>query len=225
MAGPSIRLPKSLKFLFMGMWKDVTVFQWQQLTDLYTSKGDDLITPTISILSGMTEAQVDSLPLSERNALAKKYDFVHTEPEAKPEKFIEVNGRRYKCVYDVRNIPAARYIEGKHFAQDPNGNLHKIAASMVLPMKRTFWGWRVEKYNAAQHEQYANDMLAAPITSVLGSVVFFCEVYKRSIKNLGGYLENQMKTIPGSKGIAQALGEVMDGITAFQLSQNTKELN
>jgi hypothetical protein len=177
-------------------WKDINVFQWQQIVNLFTKEQDltelDLAVKSVQIITGLTEYQIDSLAISELNPLLKSIDFIHEEIKPEPSKYIKVNGRRYKCIYDVRKIPAARYIESKHFATDVNNNLHRIAACLVMPMKKTLFGWRVDKYNASKHEDYAQDMLESPITSVLGSVVFFCLVYRNWIKVSKDYLVAEM---------------------------------
>lgn len=204
----------------MGMtWKNINVFQWQQIVNLFTKEKEltelDLAVKAVAIIKGMTEYQIDSLPISELNPLLKSIDFIHEEIKPEPAKFISINGRRYKCIYDVRKIPAARYIESKHFASDVNGNLHKIAACLVLPMKKTLFGWKIDKYDASMHDEYSQDMLEAPITSVLGSVVFFCLVYRNWIKASQDYLTQEMM----EKGITryqaellyQTLCDTMDG--------------
>ena len=194
------------------------------MCDLYTGDADDVKTPTIAILTGMTEAQVDGLTAEERQRYLDKFNFVHEMPQGQPRKFIAVNGRRYRCVYDVRQIRAARYIESKVFAQDPNGNLHRIAASMVVPQRRTWLGWRDAKYDATRHEQYAEDMLDAPIPAVLGSVLFFCDVYRKWMATSRDYLIRQMMTKmtkEEASEVYQGLLRVMDGTTTLSLSPNT----
>ena len=176
-------------------WNDITVFQWQQLMNLYKEEGNsnlDLIVRAGSIVTGKTEHEIDALTISQLNDLGRALAFVHTEIPAKPARFIKVNGRRYRCVYDVRKMPAARYIESKHFGQDLHNNLHRLAASMVWPQRRRLGFWVDAKYDAARHSEYAEDMLAAPITAVFGSVVFFCEVYLRSISNLKAFMVGAM---------------------------------
>lgn len=200
-------------------WKNVNVFQWQQIINLFTKEKElselDLAVKCVAILKGMTEHQIDSMPLGELNPLLKSIDFIHTEIKPNPENCIRVGKKRYKCVYDVRKIPAARYIESKYFAQDVNANLHRIAACMVLPMKKTIFGWRVTKYDASKHEEYAQDLLEAPITAVLGSVVFFCLVYRNWIKAIKDYLIAEMMTKGLTKYQAevtyQTLCEILDG--------------
>lgn len=201
-------------------WNDITVFQWQQLNDLFLAEHKDVTELDLSvkaaaICTGMTEHQIDSLSISELNPILQKIEFIHKEIKPQAAKYIDVNGRRYKCVYDIRKMPAARYIETKHFGKDVNGNLHRIAACMVLPMKKTFFGWKVAKYNAADHEQYANDMLEAKVINVLGSVVFFYQVFRLWTKSSKDYLTSQMMkggmTKYQAEVLHQALCKVMDG--------------
>ena len=200
-------------------WKNVNVFQWQQIVDLFTKSKDltelDLAVKCVAIIKGMTEHQIDSLPLGELNPLLKSIDFIHEEIKPHPEKFIKVGKKRYKCIYDVRKIPAARYIESKYFAKDVNANLHRIGACMVMPMKKTLFGWKVDKYDASKHEDYAQDLLEAPITAVLGSVVFFCLVYRNWIKASKDYLVAEMMekslTKYQAEVLYQTLCETLDG--------------
>lgn len=212
-------------------WKDINVFQWQQLNDLFLKSKDvtdlDLAISAASICTGLTEHEIDSLPVSDLQPLLKAISFIHEEIKPQPERFIKLKGKRYKCIYDVRKIPAARYIETKHFGKDVNANLHRIAACMVLPMKRTLFGWKVVKYDASKHEEYSQDILEAPIAEVLGSVVFFYQVYKNWIKSSKDYLIAEMMTKNLTKYQAemvhQSLCSIMDGYTKPNWLLHSKE--
>jgi hypothetical protein len=179
-------------------WKDVTVWQWQQIQNvsLKQVKGDtelDIAVKTLAILKNQTEAQIDSLSISELKKELEKIIFITTTmPEPKPKDFIKINGKMYRCIYDIKNLPYARYLESKHFGVDISNNLHKIAASMVMPMKLTWRGWKVAKYDASKHEEYANDLLEAPFQSVYGSIVFFCQIFVNSITSSRDYLKNKL---------------------------------
>ena len=209
-------------------WDKITVFQWQQIVETLKKPSEDVDTLIASIVFGKTEAQIDSLPLIEVKKLFSKLAFIQTEIMPTPLKYIYVNGKRYRCIYDVRQIPAARYIETKHFGNDVPNNLHKIAACMVIPQRKTWLGWKDEKYDASRHSDYAQDMLEAPITSVYGSVVFFYLVFRNWIKISKGYLKQEMT----EKGMTdfQAeqlyihLCESMDGFIKSQSLQSMKGL-
>ena len=124
----------------MGMtWEQVTVFQWQQLMNLFSqSDKDDLETVSIkviSIITGKTENEVMNLPLNKTIKLAKKIEFLKEDVPVKKVDYIKVKGKRYRCNYNIKDMEAARYIETKYFSGDFAGNIHKIAASMVIPQK------------------------------------------------------------------------------------------
>jgi hypothetical protein len=212
-------------------WSNVTVFQYQQINDIYANSKDltdlDLSIKVTSILKNMTEHQIDSLPVKELGPLLESIAFVHQEIQPQAVDRIKINGRVYKCIYDVRNIPAARYIESKHFSSDVMGNLHKIFACMVIPQKKTWFGWKDDKYDAGKHSDYAQDMLEAPIQSVLGSVVFFYQVYRLWIKNSRHYMVQQMmeQGVERKKAeeVHQVLCTIMDGYTKPNWLPSLKE--
>lgn len=194
-------------------WSNVTLWQYQQIQNVLSKKGDDteldLAVKTLAILTNRTEAQIDSLSIADLKEQLKGIDFVtKTKPEPKAKDFIKVGNKKYRCVYDIRQMPYARYIETKFFGSDITNNLHKIAASMVLPMKLTWRGWKVVKYDASKHEEYAQDLLSAPFESVYGSVVFFCQVFADSIVNLRAYFKEEM--IKSGMTEEQAEKTVMD---------------
>ena len=176
-------------------WKDVNVSQWQDLTKLYTEEGNtnlDLIVKSLCILMNKTEHEVDSFSMSQINDYAKQIAFTHEEVMPVAQRYIDVNGKRYRCIYDVRRMPAARYIETKVFTgmASVNEQLHKIAACMVVPQRKVLGClWYVDDvYDASKHSEYADNLLSASITDVLGSVIFFCNVYINSMYNLKTYL-------------------------------------
>lgn len=175
-------------------WSDINLFQYQQLVKALSIEDEiDKTVKLVSIVTGMTENQVLSLSIADFNKEKQKLNFLSEDIQDKPVNYINVNGRRYECIYDVRNIPAARYIESKVFGNDLVNNIHKIAATMVLPMKKTIFGWKRAKYNAANHEQYAQDMLEARFVDVYHSAVFFLSVYLNWIKVSQGYLMEELK--------------------------------
>jgi hypothetical protein len=205
-------------------WKDVTVWQWQQLQAITKKKDDtelDKAVKTLAILTNRTESQIDSLSISELNKELKAIDWISkTDANPKPVDFIKVNGKKYRCIYDVRLIPFGRYIESKFFSEDVVLNLHKIAASMVRPMKLTWRGWKVAKYDASKHEDYAQDLLSAPFEAIYGSVVFFCQVFSDSIKSSKDFMKEDLMKNGMTEEEAEMTMEVlcgaMDGFIRLQ---------
>jgi hypothetical protein len=213
-------------------WKDVTVWQWIQLQNVLLKKEEytelDIAVKSLAILTNQTENQIDSLKIKDLQKQLEEIRFItDTLPEPKPVDYIKTPGRRYRCVYDVKNIPYARYLETKFFGTDIGLNIHKICASMVMPMKLTWRGWKVASYDSAKHEDYAEDLLEAPFEQVYGSIVFFCQVFSDSIKSLAGYFKTEsMKagmTEEEAEKMAQDLCDATDGFIKLRSSLNTKK--
>ena len=173
-------------------WHTLTVRQAQDVERIRRAAKDedglDSETKLLAAITGRKQSEIDSLPWAEYVQLRKQLDFMENPIEGNPAKFIKVNGKRYRCIYDISKMPFARYIEGKQFNQDFIMNLHKIAASMVIPQRKTFLGWRDKDYNALDHAEYAKDMLDAPFLTVYNSCVFFYHVYRNWMEVSKGYL-------------------------------------
>ena len=215
-------------------WNELTVWQYQQIYPIVTKPEKDWTTldvesKLVGIIFNLTDTQVDSLSVSEFNNLKSKLGFLNDQIEGKPVKYTEVNGKRYRFIYDVQQIKAARYIETKVFSTDLVGNLHKLSASMVIPQRKTWYGkWVDNKYDAAKHSEYADDLQAAKFIHIYQSVVFFYQVYRNWIEVSQVYLVKQMMRQGMSMELAQkgvqTLCETLDGSIAPNLLPTTKIL-
>jgi hypothetical protein len=183
----------------------------------------------LAVISGLTEYQIDSLSIETLKEMRQDLAFLDEPIEGKPVDFIVVNGRRYRMNYDIKNMPAARYIESKVFSKDTLGNLHKIAASMVIPQKKTWFGkWVDDKYDASKHEDYAADMQEANFIHVYHSLVFFYQVYRNWIEVSRDYMKAEMMkagmTATQADSVVLLLCESTGGIIPPNLLPNTKIL-
>jgi hypothetical protein len=213
-------------------WNELTVWQYQQIYPIVTKPEKDwtnldVESKLVGIIYNLTDTQVDSLSIQQFNNLRATLTFLDDKIEGKPVKYTEVNGKRYRFVYDIQQIKAARYIESKVFSTDLVSNLHKLAASMVVPQKKTWYGrWVDEEYNAAKHSQYADDLQASNFIHIYNSVVFFYQVYRNWIEVSRGYLVKEMMakglTTELAQGVVQTLCETLDGSIAPNLLPSTK---
>ena len=225
----------------MKTWNDVSVSQWQQLIEL--SRQADLDEhergiETLSVLTGMTSNQISALDAITLAKKAAEISFVAEHPlNPDPVKIIAVNGRYYRVNDDAEKMPAGRYIETKYFAGDIEMNLHRIAAAMVIPVKRGKWfkGFPLVDgvFNPLDFEMYSADMADAKINDVLGSVVFFCAKLKTLILNSPDYWVEKLMMMmtptnpdPGmnyrliAKMAFQILCNNLDGFTTQRSSRN-----
>jgi len=202
-------------------WNELTLWQYQQLMPTITKPDKDWTeldteVKQLCIVTGLTEYQIDSLSITALKELRKELDFLDEPIEGKPVNYIEVNDKRYRINYDIKNMPSARYIESKVFSKETLLNLHKIAASMVIPQKRNWYGkWIDQDYDASKHEEYASDMQEAKFVDVYHSLVFFYQVYKNWIEVSRDYMIQEMMkakiTEKQAAMVVDLLSESMDG--------------
>jgi hypothetical protein len=213
-------------------WNNLTLWQYQQLMPIITNPEKDWTeldkeVKQLAVISGLTEYQIDSLSIETLKEMRQDLAFLDEPIEGKPVDFIVVNGRRYRMNYDIKNMPAARYIESKVFSKDTLGNLHKIAASMIIPQKKTWFGkWVDDKYDASKHEDYAADMQEANFIHVYHSLVFFYQVYRNWIEVSRDYMKAEMMkagmTATQADSVVLLLCESTGGIIPPSLLPNTK---
>lgn len=202
-------------------WNELTLWQYQQLMPTITNPDKDWTeldaeVKQLCIVTGLTEHQIDSLSLTALKELRKELGFLNEPIEGKPVNYIVTNGKRYRINYDIKNMPSARYIESKVFSKDTLANLHKIAASMVIPQKRNWLGkWVDQEYDASKHEEYAADMQEANFVHIYHSLVFFYQVYKNWIEVSRDYMTAEMMKAGMTKKeadmVVDLLLESMDG--------------
>ena len=223
------------------MWHKINVWQYQQIYNVYNSKDKYLTeievnSKLVSIVNDMTEAQVDSLTITQFNKLKKSILFLTQPIAGKPVKYISINKtKRYKINYDVSKMPFARYIESKVFSEDLYNNLHKLAATMVIPQKRILGIWFKQKYDASKHEQYSEDMLTARFIDVYHSLVFFYQVYRNWIEVSQDYMVSKLMqtgmTQDKAKEVVQDLCTTLDGnippnlLPSMKIAQLRKRMN
>jgi hypothetical protein len=205
------------------MWDKINVFKYQEIVRALEIKDDiDKACKLISIIFDKTIMEVESMSLETFLTYSNQLSFLKENIGGKPQKIIKCNGKRYAFVWNVKQLPAARYIEVKHFGVNMIDNLHSLFASMVIPMKRKWYGWVYEKYDASKHEVYANDILSANIQEVYSSVVFFYHVYRNWIEVSQDYL-NTRKDKNKLKEVVTLL-KFMDGSITPRLLPTTKIL-
>lgn len=214
------------------MWEKISVWQYQQIYNALNSKEKDstdldLEVKLVGIVNNMTEMQIDSLPLNEYKELSKTIAFLNEPIKGTPKKHIAISRtRRYRINYDISKMPFARYIESKVFSEDLYGNLHKLAATMVIPQKRKLGFWIDQPYDASKHQDYSNDMLEAKFIDVYHSLVFFYQVYRNWIEVSQVYLVSKLKTAgmeeDKAKEVVVNLCSIMDGNIQPNLLPSTK---
>ena len=208
-------------------WNKITVRHYQDMLPIIEEESFtelDKLVKIICVLTGLSETEVDSWPISKINEYRHLFEF-DFKKEAR--RRISVNGRHYRVNWQIDKLPAARYIEAKTFSgQGLFPNLHRLMASCVIPQRKVGWMYFDKKYNAADHEKYATDMLDAPFPFVYNACVFFYLVFKELTKGILSSSVSQLKdqmTKQDLTVLSQSLESITDGFTPLPLSQITSE--
>jgi hypothetical protein len=208
-------------------WNKITVRHYQQILPIIEEESFtdlDKLVKVICVLTGLSEDEVDSWPLSKINEYKHLFEF-DFKKEAR--RRIKVNGRHYRINWQIEKLPAARYIEAKTYAgAGLFPNLHRLMASCVIPQRLVLWMYFDKKYNAADHEKYATDMLDAPFPFVYNACVFFCSVLMGSIKSILSYSVEELKEMMSSQdltALTKLSESITDGFIPRPLSQITNE--
>jgi hypothetical protein len=169
---------------------------------------------------------MDQLSIGQLNDLFRKYADLFNE--VAPDKTMREwykDGIKYKLISDIRDINAGQYNELIHFSKggDIVGNLHRLMATLVMPMERKYFRWVAIKKD---HAKVSELMLDAPFHLCLKSAVFFCKVFTTSLKNLTPFLADQLMKEGMTKSEAleamEGLCSLMDGILMPSKSQTLK---
>lgn len=207
-------------------WNKITVRQYQNILPLITdeSLSDlDKLVKIISALTGYSEDVIDSWPVDKLHDYKHLFEF-DFKKEAK--KRVKVNGKYYRFNWEVNKLKAARYIEAKTFSGEGLfQNLHKVMASCVIPQRRVLGFYFDKKYNAADHDKYATDLLDAPFPFVYNACVFFCTLLMKWIDITLSYSEELKGKMTANQiaALRESLQSITDGYIARPLSQISSE--
>jgi hypothetical protein len=214
-------------------WKKVTLSHYQQIYPILKSDAEEWEKgiQIVGLLNDLTETQVDNLAANEYHKLRDAASFIFSEvPKGSLPKYIKGKKGKYKVVYDIEQMPFARYAEIKHFiGHDEDNfikNLHSLLASMVIPMKRVLGIWVEGKYDAKLHPAYADDLLYAKFSDAYYVSVFFYHLYRNWIAASQDYLENlfqQTMTQSQSQSLNQDLFRTLDGFSMLSELPTLKE--
>ena len=214
------------------MWNKISVKQYQQIFQIINEEDDGTqgLTKDMKILGvihNMTLEELDGFSVTDINEMRKGLKFLEEQPKPVKVKMVKVNGKYYRFQPNIKHLPFARYIEAKAFSEGIIENMHKIAATMFMPQKRTWYGLLVDdKYNASKHEQYANDLANANYAEVFFCFVYFYQVYRNWIEVSKDYMVKRMVNLGATKVealmVVKSLCDILDGNIQPNLLPNTK---
>jgi hypothetical protein len=158
----------------------------------------------VKVFTGYSQAKIENMRANKFNSICKRINHSFDKwnsglENGKPKKLILVNGKFYRLNYDIKQMVASQYVEAVTFAQNPIKELHKILATMAVPVRWSWGNWVEYPYKPEEHEKIAEQMLDAEYDDVYHALLFFWAVFDKSISSM------------------DTSGKVTEGLTAARL--------
>lgn len=211
----------------MNLLSQITVGQFQQLYAIEKQEGDEFekSLQRISVVTGMSERELDDMPIVKVREIANGIR-VATERAVLNNSavyFLKSGKKVYQVQYMISRMRSAQYTELQAWLQgDIIENLHKILASIVVPVRKWLWVYIPGKNDSLNHPEVSEDMREVNFNDAYGCVVFFCKLYAALIKDMRGYLEVQLvkkMSQEEARKLMEDLITVTDGFTTLSESQ------
>ena len=196
---------------------EITVGQFQELWKINKSDLDpeEKLTEMVAAISGKTTNEVDQLTVPEFNKLAKEVKEILSQPlpDSKPPKTL----CGYGITYEPARLNRGQYVTVLHFVKgDVVENCHLILASLTYDPK-------TGKHDSERHKEIAEQMQEAKLVDVYPATVFFCELFKVSMKSLQSYLVKELMTKGAKPGMAvEAVSSLMTGLDGFLMPSRSQ---
>lgn len=199
----------------------LTVGQFIQLYQISKTTDDDTekAIQSVSVATGKTVEEVENMPILEFKAIDRQVaSIINSRPlKGNPVSFLKSGRKLYQINYKLSTITAGQHTEVQYWLSNDDwvSNMDKILASIAVPVKRYLWVKLPGKNDSSRHEQVCEDMQQVDFETAYGCVVFFCKLFRDSIKATLPYLEEEMKKTgmnqTAAKKLQTDLIKVLDG--------------
>ena len=185
-------------------WSEVTLNEFIQLTQIIQSEipEDYQLSNIVSVLTGKTLNEIESLPLSEYKKLTSKLGFLNETPQRKETHSdrYEINGVTYDLKADLSNLTTAQYIDYLNYSKEDPIDQTKILSLFLVPTNHSYNdGYSIEKTISELGNINILDYLTINFYLRLQSVAFTLI--------LVDYLKNQLKTVKTSKSMRKTINQ------------------
>ena len=198
-------------------WKDVTVNQYQALTEIDKDKYKTDLGYSAAIIQVLCNLEgINDLPLSAVNDIAPLIKFLGDKPDQDKKDKIEINGVSYKWIESFNAITV-----GEAISVELPIELEELSVvlsyDVVLAVMLREEG---KDFNASEFNKNRQLFGSLPITEVLGNILFFLNGGQKSTKHLEDYLivpkimsTSQRKKLNRWKRLRKKIKEVINGLT------------
>lgn len=179
----------------------ITLGQYQEIYSINRSDIDDMdkIIQSMCVLTGMSEREVEELPIPEFNRIGKELAIINLEkfPEVKPPKYIRIGRQTYGWIHRPQDMQYYQYADIQAWIRGQAVlNQHKVIASLCYPVHR--YGPIVMKgrNDPKKHPEIAEKLLECKFWIINAICVFFCKSWSVSIRALVDSLVKDTQMTP-----------------------------
>ena len=187
-------------------WHEVNLRQLVELDQLRTREDLDdteLMTQTLSVLSGVHIDEVEALP---RNYLIGKYNklsWLDTYPETKPKRpRYRLKGKMYRITTNPASLSAGEFATLQTLTENGSmlENLHRIVACLMIEQRKVRLGWQDVRYNkvdAAEQFKIKSELVLnhMSVADCYPYALFFSKLLPELLKVSQTYLERTAKKL------------------------------
>lgn len=151
------------KISLKNSWSSITYSEFEELTQILAADipEDYKVVNLLSILSGLTTAEIESLPIRKIQSLLPYLDFLKTPPqETKHKDVYEVNGRKYILQAYIPAITTAQYLDYSNYMKEDK-DIIKLASCFLVPEGHEYNdGYNIEQVWLDINDMYFMDVKA-----------------------------------------------------------------
>lgn len=169
-------------------WSDISIAKFKDLKKVIEqTPEDDLVWALIGACYGMTEDEVNDLPIRTAEEYAKGVAFLNTEPRPSvAKKSYTLNGRKYITTMDFSRISTAQFIDFQQVWRDSAEHPERVLAICLIP--------EGHKYNDGYSTQEVmDDILTMSVPDSMGLSAFFFTLLQWSMKRTARTMSRQLK--------------------------------
>lgn len=191
-------------------YRNLPVGKYLEILSLSRDEGVDELdqqVKTISILTGLAEDEVLSLPIMEYRELASKTKFLEKEYEGNMvvAKSYKVGGFELVPVKDITKITTAQYVDYQTFSKEGDKFIVETLSTLLIPKGKKYNdGYEIADVHKAIRENLS-------VADVLSLCAFFLTKWVKSIKDFRTFSIKQVQKIP-DKEMREKLLKRLQGV-------------
>ena len=199
-------------------YRNLPIGKYLEILELSQDESVDALeqqVKTISILTGLTEDDVLSLPIIQYKELAGKTKFLEREYDGKLQvaKSYGLGGMELIPVKDFAKISTAQYVDFQNLSKEGDKYLVETLSTLLIPKgKKYMYGYEIEDVRQAIRENLS-------VADVLSLSAFFLTKFVKLIKGFQTYSIREIQKIP-NREMRERLMKQMQEATEIHFKTN-----